>query len=209
MNVIVFGATGAVGRLVVETLLEEGHGVTAFVRDPGKLEAHHPALRRVAGNVLDQAAVTAAVADHDAAIVALGEGASRRRRVRSEGTLTVIRAMQATGVRRLICQSTLGAHESWANLNFVWKRLLFGLLLRPVIKEHDLQEKLVQASGLDWTIVRPSAFTDGPATGGFIEDVPPSRRGLKLKIAKADIAAFLARQLGETLYRHRAVGIST
>lgn len=208
MNVIVFGATGAVGSLLVDNLLKAGHSVTAFARNPAKLTMVHPALRRLAGDALDQDAVNAAVAGHDAVVVALGAGASRTSRIRSQGTLTVIRAMQATGVRRLICQSTLGAHESWANLNFVWKHLLFGLLLRPVHKDHELQEHYVQASGLDWTIVRPSAFTDGPAAGQFVEDVPPTRRGLTLKIAKADIAAFLTRQITERQYVGRAVGLS-
>jgi uncharacterized protein YbjT (DUF2867 family) len=94
---------------------------------------------------------------------------SRKSLIRSQGTMNVIQAMQKHGVRRLICQSTLGAHESWSNLNFFWKRIMFGALLKPVFLDHELQEKLVRASGLDWTIVRPSAFADGPATG-------PSRR---------------------------------
>ena len=38
MKVIVFGATGTVGRLAVETLLKSGHTVTAFARSPQKLK---------------------------------------------------------------------------------------------------------------------------------------------------------------------------
>ncbi|OWU68763.1 epimerase [Marinibacterium profundimaris] len=205
---VVFGATGTIGRLTVARLLAEGHRVTAFARRPDRLEITHPALTRCAGDATDFDAVRAAVAGRDAVIVALGAGASRNSRIRSEGTLTVIRAMQAEGVSRLVCQSTLGAHESWSNLNFFWKRIMFGALLKPVFRDHELQESLVRASGLDWTIVRPSAFSDAPAPGDLREDVPPSARDLSLKIARDEVAAFLSRMVGDCTYLHRAVGIS-
>ncbi len=208
MKVIVFGATGNIGRLAVARTLDDGHQVTAFARRPENLEIDNPNLVRIAGVAFSPWDVASAIAGHDAVIITLGAGMSRKSLIRSAGTLNVIQGMQRHGVKRLICQSTLGAHESWSNLNFFWKRIMFGGLLRPVFKDHELQESLVRASGLDWTIVRPSAFDDGPETGGFIEDVKPSERKLKLKITRADIAAFLTRQLSDVSYRGRAVGIT-
>lgn len=208
MKVIVFGATGSIGHLVVEELLRVTHEVTAFARDPLKLDIADDKLTRVAGNALKADDVFAAVAGHDAVVVTLGAGASRKSVVRSKGTMNIINAMQAHDVRRLICQSTLGAHESWSNLNFFWKRIMFGAILKPVFKDHELQESLVRASGLDWTIVRPGAFTNGPATGSFKENFPPTERKLSLKIARTDIAAFLSRQVCDSAYRGRAVAIS-
>lgn len=208
MKAIVIGATGTVGRLAVAAMLADGHEVTAFARRPDRMGTRHPNLRLFAGDARDPQDVSRAVDGHDAVVVTLGAGASRASTIRSEGTLNVILAMQAHGVRRLICQSTLGAHESWSNLDFFWKRIMFGLLLRPVHRDHEMQENLVRASGLDWTIVRPSAFTDGPVSGTFREDVPPGARDLTLKISRADVAAFLKRQLLEPAYLHRAVGIS-
>ena len=209
MKVIVFGATGTVGKLAVERMLQDGHQVSAFARRPEKLDIDCPALVRIAGDAFSESDVADAVAGHDAVVITLGAGMSRKSRIRSEGTMNVIHGMQKHGVSRLICQSTLGAHESWSNLNFFWKRIMFGGLLRAVFRDHELQESLVRASGLDWTIVRPAAFTDGPATGDFIEDVKPTERRLALKISRADIAAFLSRQVGDLTYRGRAVGIST
>lgn len=208
MKVIVIGATGTVGHLVVERLLDAGHDVTAFARKPEKLVFTNPRLARVAGDAMNVSEVFEAVAGHDAAVITLGAGMSRNSVVRSKGTMNVINAMQAHGVRRLVCQSTLGAHESWSNLNFFWKRIMFGAILKPVFSDHELQESLVRASGLDWTIVRPGAFTDGPATGAFKEDFPPTERRLSLKIARADIAAFLSRQVSDAAYHGRAVAIS-
>ena len=208
MKTIVFGATGTIGALAVKNLLNEGHQVTAFARKPEKLAISHPQLTLVSGDALNEKDVARAIEGHDAVIVTLGAGMSRKSMVRSEGTMNVIHGMQKHGVSRLICQSTLGAHESWDNLNFFWKRIMFGALLRPVFKDHELQEQLVRASGLDWTIVRPGAFADGPATGAYKEAFGPSERNLSLKIARADIAAFLARQLKDLRYARRAVAIS-
>ena len=85
---------------------------------------------------------------------------------------------------------------------------MFSLILRPVFKDHELQENLVRASGLDWTIVRPSAFSDGPATDAFKENIPPNESDLLLTISRKDIAAFLCRQLHDPTYLGRAVAIS-
>ena len=208
MKIIVFGATGNIGRLAVARMLKDGHEVTAFARRPKTLGINDPKLTLHAGDAMDAESVAAAVRDHDAVVITIGAGMSRKSVIRSQGTMNVIQAMHRHGVRRLICQSTLGAHESWTNLNFFWKRIMFGVLLRPVFLDHELQEKLVRASGLDWTIVRPSAFTDGPATGSFKENFAPDFRKLKLTISRADIAEFLNRQLGESTYLRRAVAIS-
>lgn len=209
MNVIVFGATGSVGRLTVAQMLAEGHRVTAFARRPERLKIDHPDLRRVAGDAETFEDVAKAVDAQDAVIVALGAGTSRSGQVRSQGTLNVIRAMQWHGVRRLICQSTLGAHESWDNLNAFWKHVMFGALLRPVFKDHERQEDMVRASGLDWTIVRPSAFTDGPVGGPIREGFGPGERSLRLKISRADVAAFLTRELSDSRYAGQAVAVSS
>ncbi|MBW4710189.1 SDR family oxidoreductase [Roseobacter sp. YSTF-M11] len=208
MKVIVIGATGTVGSLAVERMLEDGHEVTAFARNPDHLRVTHRNLRSFAGDATDLSTVSTAVAGHDVVVVTLGAGMSRKNLIRSTGTLAVIQAMQEQGIDRLICQSTLGAHESWSNLNFFWKRIMFGALLKPVFRDHELQEALVRASGLDWTIVRPGAFTNGPADGQFKENFGPLERGLSLKITRANVAAFLARQVSEMTYLRAAVGIS-
>jgi len=208
MKVVVFGATGTVGKLAVEKMLSEGHDVTACARSPEKLAFHHPRLSLMSVNAFDAASVADAIAGHEVVVVTLGSGMSRKSTIRSQGTLNIINGMQIHGVKRLICQSTLGAHESWSNLNFFWKRIMFGLLLRPVFLDHELQEQLVRASGLEWTIVRPSAFSDGPETGLFKENFKPGKRDLSLKIARADVAGFLSRMLNENSYRYQAVAIS-
>lgn len=206
MKVAIFGATGSVGRLAVRQALEQGHEVTAFARETGKIEIDDANLRIVRGDVLDLAAVTEAVKDQNAIICALGAG--RKGTIRSEGTKNIIAAMQKTGVRRLICQSSLGVGDSRGNLNFLWKYIMFGLLLRAAYADHVLQEELVMKSGLDWTIVRPAAFTDGPRTGVYRHGFPEDAESLTLKISRADVADFLLKQLADDTYLHKAPGLS-
>lgn len=205
MKIVIFGASGTVGRHVVAQALSAGHTVTAFTRNPASVEQQHERLDVAQGDVNNADAVAEVVAGHDAVIVTLGGG--RAGDVRSNGTKSVIAAMRKAGVRRLIVQSTLGVGDSRGNLNFLWKRIMFGLLLRAAYADHVEQERHVMGSGLDWTIVRPSAFTDGPRTGeyrrAFGADVKTT-----LKIARADVADFVLEQLGTDEYLHRTPAIS-
>ena len=206
MKVTVFGATGTVGNQVVRQALEAGHQVTAFTRDAGRLTIEHANLSVVEGDVLsDTEAVDSAVIGQDSVIVALGAGAKGK--VRSEGTRNIIAAMKKAGVSNLICQSTLGAGDSSAQLNLKWW-LLFRGPLRWAMADHERQEALVRDSGLDWTIVRPAAFTDGPATGEYKHGQALKKRELTLTVSRADVAHFLLRLLGDRSYRLQSVSLS-
>ena len=206
MKLIIFGATGTIGRRLVDRALSQGHKVTAFARQPSVLELEHQNLTYQAGDVLDREAVTDAVQGHDAVVIALGSG--RKGTVRSVGTKHIVDAMARHGVRRLTCLSTLGAGDSRALLNFFWKRIMFGLLLREAYADHQAQEALVKQSDLDWTIVRPGAFTDGPATGAYKHGFPPTEKNLKLKVSRADVATFMLRHLSDDTYLRQSPGLS-
>lgn len=206
MNVIIFGATGSVGRHLVSQACAGGHNVTAFVRNTGRLNHTHPNLRVIAGDVLDAAAVTQAIRGQDAVLCALGAG--RKGIVRARGTENIIAGMQRHGVRRFICQSTLGAGDSARYLNFFWKYIMFGLLLRPAFADHAEQERLTIASDLAWTIVRPAAFTDGPKTGAYKHGFTGADEKLTLKISRADVAGFMLAQLNDDTYLGKTPGLS-
>lgn len=209
MKIVVFGSTGTIGKKVIEQALEQNHTVTAFCRNAEAFSNFNsPNLKIMQGDVHNQDQVNSAVENQDAVIVVLGSGKSRTSTVRSEGTKRVIKAMEKQGVSRLICQSTLGVGDSNANLNFFWKYIMFGWFLKKIFLDHELQERLVNESNLGWTIVRPSAFTDGPKTGNYLHGFSASKKGLKLKISRSDVAHFLLTQLSSTQYLRKAVGVS-
>jgi putative NADH-flavin reductase len=116
--------------------------------------------------------------------------------------------MEKTGVRRLIVQSTLGAGDSKANLNFWWKYVMFGLLLRHAYADHERQEEFVMQSSLDWTIVRPAALVKGESTGKYQHGDLSPNKGLTLKISVPDTADFLLNQLTDLTYLRKTPGIS-
>jgi putative NADH-flavin reductase len=196
MKLLIIGSTGSIGRHLVTQALEQGHTVTAFVRDPARLEIKHSNLTTVQGDALDPVSVERAVEGHDAVLCALGAGAKGT--IRTEGTRNIVRAMEKTGVRRLICQSTLGIGDSRANLNFFWKHIMFGCLLRRAYADHVGQEDCVKRSRLDWTIVRPAAFMDGDRTGEYRHGFSGTAKALKLKISRADVADFLLATAGRS-----------
>ena len=206
MRVLVFGATGSVGRHIVEQGLGRGHEVTAFVRDPSGLEVEHERLTVFRGDVLDAASVEEAMRGQEAVLCSIGAG--RKGRVRSEGTRNIVRAMEGVGVRRLVCQTTLGVGESSGNLDFFWKYVMFGFLLREALVDHEQQEAYVRRSVLDWTIVRPAAFTDGGRTGEYRHGFPSVKKGLKLKISRADVAGFMLDQMEDDAYLRQTPGLS-
>ncbi|MGD1840741.1 MAG: NAD(P)-dependent oxidoreductase [Thermonemataceae bacterium] len=207
MKVIIFGATGTIGHHVIEQAQGQPYEMTAFVRNPEKLAKYQATnLKIIQGDVFDYTAVEEAIQGKDVVICVLG--GSGKSKVRSKGTQHIIQAMEVTGVKRLICQTTLGAGESRENLNFFWRDIMFGFFLKKVYKDHQLQEKLVKESNLDWTIVRPSGFTNGALTKNYQENFAPSVKNLKFQIARVDVAHFLLRQIKDNHYLQQAVSIS-
>ncbi|MEQ9441886.1 MAG: SDR family oxidoreductase [Cyclobacteriaceae bacterium] len=207
MNLLIFGSTGTIGRHLVQQALSAGHQVNAFARNPQKLEdLKHPNLRFLKGDVLDGTAVEKALPGHDAVLCALGAG--RKGQVRAEGTRNILRAMEKSGVNRLICQTTLGAGDSRGNLNFFWKHLMFGFLLKDAYQDHELQEKYIRESPLNWIIVRPSAFTDGKLTSNYRHGFAPTDKSINPKISRADVADFMLKQLADDTYLRKTPGLS-
>lgn len=203
-KILVLGASGTVGRHVLTQGLEAGHEITALTRDRATLATSaHPHLTVREADVLDARALAPIVAGHDAVVVVLGAGAKGG--VRGRGTAAVIAAMHETGVRRLLVQSSLGVGDSRPALTPYWKYLMFGLLLRRAYADHHEQEDVTRDSGLDWTIIRPGAFVDGPRTGHYRRGFPPVRERRVATVSRADVADFLLELLDDEDSVHRTL----
>jgi len=209
MKVIIFGSTGTIGKHLIEQSLEKGYEVSAFSRDAEKLQhITDPKLKTIEGDVLNLDNVQNAINGQDAVCIALGSGKSRKSEIRSQGTKIIMEAMKINGVKRLTCLSTLGAGDSKIHLNFFWKNIMFGWYLKKVFLDHELQEELVKNSGLDWTIIRAAAFTDGEKTGNYKHGLSSAIKNLKLKISRADVADFILKQLQTNNYLKQTPGLS-
>lgn len=206
MKLAIFGSTGTIGLQLVQQALEYGHTVTVLVRDPSKLETRQANLQVIQGDVMDLASVEKAVVGQDAVLCALGAGSKGT--VRSEGTRNIVRAMEKASVRRFICLSTLGVGDSWGNLGFFWKYIMFSGFLRKAYADHVRQEDHVRQSQLDWTIVRSGAFTNGKRTGEYRHGFPGTEKRRKLEISRADVADFMLKQLADDTYLHMTPGLA-
>lgn len=213
MNVIVFGATGSTGRLVVESALSAGHFVTAFVRDPKRMPLTHPQLRIVEGDAMDPASVAAAVQGMDAVICTLGAipqaKEDRRRRqpgipVCSVGTKNILAAMPR-GRGRLIVESSVSVGESYRTGSFC-AGFIVKLALREVMADKEEQESVVRKSDCDWTIVRPATLTFKPARGD-LKAGTDLRWNITSTATRADVAEYLVKILDDPATYKKAITV--
>jgi putative NADH-flavin reductase len=219
MRLVIFGPTGGTGRRLVERAIAEGHDVTAFVRTPSRLTARHERLHIVVGDAFDQTSVREAVDGNEAVICVLGSRTPSNplhpRRpgdpngVTSAGTENIISAMNEHGLRRLVCQTAWGVGESRQDPGFAgafFMNVLVPPLLRDEYADKEAQEKIVAESELDWIIVRPMILTNGPWTNNYRAnvDLKPGRRPY---ISRADVAAFLLKQLTDDTFMRKTPAI--
>ena len=211
LRVAVFGASGNIGRHVVEQLLSAGHSVTAYVRSAKKLGVTHPHLRVVEGELHQPASIARAVEGADAVISALGPALSRKPTGTpvAEGTRHIVAAMRAAGVRRYIGLATPAVADprDRARLHAKIFRLMPRLAFPNALREIDAMTVAVTKSDLDWTIARIISPNDKPASGrirsGFL-----GVDKVGAAMSRADIAAFLVGQLTDDRYRRAAPVIS-
>jgi putative NADH-flavin reductase len=198
--VLILGATGSVGPYLVSQALARDHEVTVLARDPSRLTLSHERLRALQGDALDPAAVDAAVRGQDAVILSLGRKHHRKpTTLFSDATRIVIDAMHRHGVRRLVAITGIGAGDSRGHGGFLYDRIIFPLVLKHTYADKDRQEELIRHSNLDWVIVRPASFTNGPLRDRL--RVATDLRGVTIgKISRADVAAFVLDQLTNDSY---------
>ena len=204
MKVVVFGASGKTGGLVVEKAKAAGHAVTAFTHDDDGLAI--AGVRVVSGDATDAAAVRAVVTGHDAVIDAIGGSTPwKDSGLEASSANAIVAGMKAAGARRLIVVSALGVHESADQTNFVYGKLLMPTMMRGVVKDKGRMEDEVDASGLDFVIARPAALSDEPENGA-LRVVPEPEKANHTR--RGDLARFLVDQLTSDRYLGQAVTVA-
>ena len=205
MKLVVFGATGKTGQEIVKQSLAQGYEVTAFVRDPSKMALERDDLKIMTGDIFEFTAVTQAIQGQDAVICSLGTSELGKTTVRFEGTANITKAMKENHVNRLVVVSAMGVAESWSTLSIV-NKLFFATLLRSSRQDHEEQEVVVKESDLDWTIIRPSGLTDTPQTESYA--IGENIIGKTSKIARADVAHAIIKEVHDNTFVHKAVTVT-
>lgn len=226
MKLVVFAATGGIGRQILDQALAAGHETTAVVRNPARLavDGRPPHTVRIVTADLaaaDPAVLESAVDGADAVLSGLGARSTAEAGVAQRGTRAVIRAMQATGVRRLVVVSAapIGTVPTPARPapprhdpgdGFVMRHVL-NPMIKKILRAHyadlALMEEAVLESGLDWTVVRPPKLTDKPPTGAYRTAVGRNVRGGR-SVPRADVAHHMLRVLDEPQTVRRIVSVA-
>lgn len=157
MKIVVFGSTGGTGRLVVDAAVRHGHEVTAFARRAAVLSAQQGLAGVVEGDGRDQDAVARAVAGQQAVIMSVrGNGESD---VAAGVARAVTTSMSSHGVSRLV---TTSAYGLVATRPYVLASLVRRVFRKGFADQRNADD-LIEATTLDWTIVRATRLTTGPA----------------------------------------------
>jgi len=206
-RILIFGATGGTGKELVAQALQRGHDVTAFVRDPSKLAVSHPHLRVQQGDLQEPDKVRATIPNHQAVLSALGTRTLGKTTLLSDSLKVIIASMTASGVRRLLWQSSLGVGETRGQLGPLYNWILVPLLLRNTFADKELQERIIRSSTLDWTIVQPASLTNGPRTGKYRAGPNACRDRSTPRISRADVAHFMLEEVAHPKYMNQSVAL--
>jgi len=203
MKVLVFGASGKTGGLVVERALAKGHAVTVLVRDPKKFM--QAGVRVVVGDATKAEDVRGAMRGQEVVIDAIGGTAPyKKQTLESMAARAIVAAMKSEGARRLIVVSMMGLGESVAQAPFWYRYLLMPTFLRGSTEDKRAMEGEVSRSGLEYVIVRAPILGDGGATGKV---VVLGSGATGHAITRADLANFLVEQVDGSAYVGLAVTV--
>ncbi|MFD8809601.1 NAD(P)-dependent oxidoreductase [Streptomyces sp. NPDC059597] len=209
MKLTVFGATGGIGGEIVRQALEAGHEVTAVVRDPARLTVTGERLDVVRADLSDPEALRPAVAGRDAVLSGLGARTRKDAGVTAPLTRTVLGAMEAEGVRRLlvVTAAPIGpAPERESALDRGMRRVV-SAVFKDIYADLRETEAGLAASGTDWTAVRPPKLLDKPLTGRYRAVVGGFPRGGRF-IGRADVAHAMLTMIGDTGTVKQGVGVA-
>jgi len=196
MKILVIGATGLTGNHLVKHLLQEGHDVTAFVRDQGKLSIQDPRLKIAQGEARDSASMERAVQGQDAVVSAFGPRSLKKDDLQEVFMRNLVAAMTKAGVKRLVNLSAMGAGDSRAGSPFVMRKIILPLFLGKLFEDKERGEVYLMKSALDYVNVRPGRLTNGAARGGVKASLQYD--GLKPFMTREDLALFMIAQLNKS-----------
>jgi putative NADH-flavin reductase len=208
MRIVVFGAAGRTGRLVVAKALGHGHEVRGIVhKSPLALE--HERLTARQGDVRDLEFVRGVVAGSDGVAFVLSSGGGAAAGIHEAGIANVVYAMAEHGVYRLAAMSAAGAFARGDHRLSLSYRALIATVMRSTYDDLEAMERRIMASDLVWTIVRPYGLNNDSPTGHYRVSLDGSLLPKAMRISRGDVASVLVKAIETDTYNRRAVVVAT
>ena len=210
MNITVFGATGLVGKRIIELGLAHGYHMTAFGRnvegliDKDARDEHFTAMK---GYVFDAADVLKAVKGADAVISTLGGSMDGTDKSRSLGMKNIIQQMEKAGVKRIVALGGMGVLDD-KDGNYLIDSPTYPEEYLAVGQEHLQAYNSLKDSALDWSFVGSPDIIDAGETGNYITSADHVPEPDNYKINAGDLAEFMLKEAGSNNYVRQRIGIS-
>ncbi len=207
MKIAIFGGTGKTGQHLVRQALDAGHDVVLLARTPSHVAMQHENLSVNQGDIQDAACVDETIKGVDAVISVLGPRSNKPEFAITKGFDNILNAMQRHNVRRLILSAGAGVRDPQDRPKPIdhFFGFLLNLLSKNAVEDMKQVVQKVRQSDRDWTVVRVPMLTDDPAQRtlkvGYVGDISP-------RLSRADMAAFMLKQLDDPTYLKKAPAIS-
>lgn len=205
-KILVIGGSKGIGAEVVKAALARGLAVRAFSRSADKMTISDPNFEAVVGDATKPEDVDPALEGVDAVFHTIGvpKGPGfifTPTTVFSDATRALLPGMQARGIKRLLVVTGYGAGDGEQALS-TFEKLPFKAVFGRAYADKGVQEDLIKASELDWTIARPGVLTHNPASQAYkiLTDAKDWRNGI---VSRADVADFLIKSYLEDTHIHQ------
>ncbi|WP_183573737.1 NAD(P)-dependent oxidoreductase [Mucilaginibacter sp. X5P1] len=214
-RILILGATGRTGKHAVSFALAQGYQVVALVRNPAKILVNSEGLTIITSVPTDINDVRNAMKDCDAVISLLaplphGKAISIRKidhpRILERSIYNVLDVMKEYHIKRIMILSTVGAGDSWRYNPWYVKLLARLTNFKVIFEDHNAQERLIRASGTNWTIARPVGLNESETMGtlAITYDHTPKPFRMSRKL----LAKFFIDNLYSETYIHKAPMLS-
>lgn len=178
-KVLVLGAGGAIARHAIEFLQQNKDiELTLFARNVRPLEGFKASANVIEGDVLNQEELSNAIKGQDVVYANLSGRVDQMAK-------EIVASMEANGVKRLIFVTSLGIYKEVAGKFGEWNERMIGSSLITYRQAADV----IEASSLDYTVVRPSWLTDNDETDYETTQKGESFRGTE--VARKAVAAYI------------------
>lgn len=209
MRVVVFGATGGTGKLLIQQAIANSYQVVAYARYPSKIDFKSEQLTIVKGELSDEKSIENAINGADAVISLLGPRGDSKHKPLTNGMKNIVKAMKTKSVRRLVASSTLSVRDPEDKPNFTVS-LMVGIVKTTMHAAYDdiiEAAEVIRGSDLDWTIVRVATLNNKPKAGTVKVGYVGSGQ-VGLDISRADFADFMLKQVEDKRHIRQAPSIS-
>jgi putative NADH-flavin reductase len=199
MKILLLGGNGAVGQLALDEFLNANHDVKALVRNASTLTRKHARLTVVQGDPTNAADLENVLAGQDAVLSTIGARTNKKTTLRADVATNLLAGMKKHGVRKLVWLDAAGVGSSKKFVqrsSFLLGRIIMPLFLDNMYEDAAVADALIEKSDREWVIVRPMSFTNNAKTGrvSVVTDMSLTVP-LRLRMTRADVAAFLVEQV--------------